>query len=82
LAEYLKVAPADIRGERESQLEAAGFGKIRMAWWGSLNRNEKHAYRLQGPSFLVEYNDTQNNANHVHSVWRNVAGDLNQPPAH
>jgi hypothetical protein len=82
LAEYLKASPTDIRAERESQLEAAGFGKIRMAWWGSLNRNEKHAYRLQGPTFLVEYNDTQNNANHVHTVWRSVAGDLNQPAAH
>jgi hypothetical protein len=82
LAEYLKASPTDIRAERESQLEAAGFGKIRMAWWGSLNRNEKHAYRLQGPTFLVEYNDTQNNANHVHTVWRSVAGDLNQQAAH
>ncbi|HET6328628.1 MAG TPA: DUF3500 domain-containing protein [Planctomycetaceae bacterium] len=81
LAEYLKASPSDIRAERESQIETAGFGKIRMAWWGSLNRNEKHAYRLQGPTFLVEYNDTQNNANHVHSVWRNIAGDLNQAAA-
>jgi hypothetical protein len=79
LAEYLKVLPSDMRTEREAQVEAAGFGKIRLAWWGSLNRNEKHAYRLQGPTFLVEYNNTQNNANHVHSVWRSAAGDLNQP---
>jgi hypothetical protein len=82
LGEYLKVCPTDIRAEREAQLEAAGFGKIRMAWWGSLKRGEKHAYHLEGPTFLVEYNDTQNNANHVHTVWRNLAGDLNQPVAH
>ena len=81
LAEYLKVCPTDIRAERQSQLEAAGFDKIRLAWWGSLERNAKHAYRLQGPTFLVEYNNTQNNANHVHSVWRSTAGDLNQARA-
>jgi Protein of unknown function (DUF3500) len=78
LAEYLKTCPADIRAQREAQLEAAGFDNIRFAWWGSLERNEKHAYRLEGPSFVVEYNNTQNNANHVHSVWRSVAGDLNR----
>ncbi len=81
LAEYLKVCPADIRAERQSQLESAGFDKIRFAWWGSLERNAKHAYRLQGPTFLVEYNNTQNNANHVHSVWRSTTSDLNQARA-
>jgi Protein of unknown function (DUF3500) len=79
LAEYLKVCPSDLRADRESQLEAAGFDKIRLGWWGSLERNAKHAYRLQGPTFVVEYNNTQNNANHVHSVWRSASGDLNQP---
>jgi hypothetical protein len=79
LAEYLKNMPADIRGEREAKIESAGFEKIRVAWWGSLNLNGKHAYRVQGPTFLIEYNNTQNNANHVHSVWRSVAGDFNRP---
>jgi hypothetical protein len=82
LGEYLKVCPSDIRAEREAQLEAADFGKIRLAWWGSLERNARHAYHLEGPTFLVEYNNTQNNANHVHTVWRNTAGDLNQPRGH
>jgi hypothetical protein len=81
LAEYLKVVPADMRAEREAQLEGAGFDKIRLAWWGGINRNEKHAYRVQGPTFLIEYNNTQNDANHVHSVWRSTTGDLNQSGA-
>jgi hypothetical protein len=79
LGEYLKNMPADVRAEREARIEAAGFDKIRLAWWGSLERNARHAYRLQGPTFLVEYNNTQNDANHVHSVWRNIDGDFNQP---
>ena len=79
LGEYLKNMPADVRAQREARIEAGGFDKIRLAWWGSLERNEKHAYRLQGPTFLIEYNNTQNNANHVHSVWRNTDGDFDQP---
>jgi hypothetical protein len=79
LAEYLKVCPSDIRAEREAQLDAADFGTIRLAWWGSLDRNTRHAYHLEGPTFVVEYNNTQNNANHVHAVWRSTTGDLNQP---
>lgn len=78
LGEYLKNMPADVRSEREGRLETAGFENIRLGWWGSLNRNERHGYRVQGPTFLIEYNNTQNDANHVHSVWRNVDGDFNQ----
>jgi hypothetical protein len=82
LGEYLKNMPADVRGAREAKIEAGGFEKIRIAWWGSLERNEKHAYRIQGPTFLIEYNNTQDNANHVHSVWRNAEGDFDQPINH
>lgn len=79
LGEYLKNMPADVRAEREAKIQSGGFDKIRLAWWGSLERNEKHAYRIQGPSFLIEYNNTQDNANHVHSVWRSAEGDFDQP---
>jgi hypothetical protein len=79
LGEYLKNMPAEVRAERESKLESAGFDKLKFGWWGSLNRNERHAYRIEGPTFLIEYNNTQNDANHVHSVWRNLAGDFNLP---
>jgi hypothetical protein len=82
IEEYLKVCPADLRAERQSQIEAAGLGKIRFAWWGSLERNQKHAYHIEGPTFVVEYNNTQNNANHVHTVWRSTTGDLNKPRGH
>ena len=35
-----------------------------------------HYYRVQSPTFMVEYDNTQNNANHVHSVWRDFNGDF------
>ena len=42
---------------------------------------QPHAYRVQGPTFLIEFNNTQNNANHIHSVWRNMLGDFGIPLA-
>ena len=79
LAEYLKNMPADIERERRAALEVAGLDKIHFAWWGSSEVNERHYYRVQGPTFVIEYNNTQNNANHVHSMWRNLGGDFNLP---
>jgi Protein of unknown function (DUF3500) len=82
LGEYLKNMPADVQAERDAKIQAGGLEKIRIGWWGSLERNEKHAYRIQGPTFLIEYNNTQDNANHVHTVWRNAEGDFDQPISH
>ena len=59
--------------------QRAGTDPIRFAWMGPGDRNQGHAYRLQGPTFLIEFNNTQNNANHVHSVWRNMLGDFGVP---
>ena len=41
-----------------------------------MRRGEAHYYRIQGPSFLVEYDNTQSDANHVHTVWRDFDGDF------
>ena len=41
--------------------------------------HEPHHYRVQGPTFVIEYNNTQNSANHVHSMWRNLTGDFGIP---
>lgn len=79
LKEYLKNMPADIVKERRAQIDGAGLENIYFAWWGSAERNERHYYRVQGPTFLIEYNNTQQSANHVHSIWRNMAGDFNVP---
>jgi hypothetical protein len=49
---------------------------VRFAWAGSAERREGHYYRLQGPSFLVEYDNTQDGANHIHAVWRDMARDF------
>jgi len=79
LGEYLKNMPADISGRRRTALMQAGVDNIHFAWWGETERNGPHYYRLQGPTFLVEYNNTQNKANHVHLYWRDFAGDFGIP---
>ena len=54
----------------------AGLDNIKFAWMGGAVKGEPHYYRIQGPSFLIEYDNTQGNANHVHSVWRDFKGDF------
>ena len=49
---------------------------VHFAWAGSTERGERHYYRLAGPRFLVEYDNTQNDANHCHSVWRDPENDF------
>lgn len=77
LAEYLKNMPADVVAERRARINDAGLENIYFGWWGSSEVNERHEYRVQGPTFLIEYNNTQQSANHVHSIWRNMDGDFN-----
>jgi hypothetical protein len=54
----------------------ADLGDLHFGWAGSLERGEGHYYRLQGPTFLVEYDNTQNGANHIHTVMRDAASDF------
>jgi len=81
LEEYAQCMAADVASTWIADLDKAGFGNIHFAWWGGENRGDGHYYRLQGPTFVVEYNNTQNNANHVHSMWRNLSGDFALPLA-
>ncbi len=66
----------DIASERLAQLKSAGLEKIAFAWAGEPEVGKKHYYRVQGPTFLIEYDNTQNDGNHVHSVWRDFNGDF------
>jgi hypothetical protein len=75
LDEYARCMPDAVARERLRRLREAGLDKIHFAWAGGAERGQPHYYRLQGPTFLVEYDNTQNGANHVHSVWRDFDGD-------
>jgi hypothetical protein len=65
-------AIADMRLEQYRKTQANLF----FAWAGGVNRGDPHYYRVQTPAFLIEYDNTQNNANHIHSVWRDFEGDF------
>ena len=75
LAEYVTRMPPDVADARMDRIEKDGRAHIHFAWAGDQQVGGPHYYRLQGPSFLVEYDNTQNNANHIHTVWRDFAGD-------
>ena len=73
---YTSAMAADIGADRMAKIRKAGAEKIAFAWAGGAEHRQKHYYRIQGPSFLVEYDNTQNDANHIHSVWRDFDGDF------
>jgi hypothetical protein len=74
--EYLSRMSESLAAERRARLERTDFSRITFAWAGSIERGQPHYYRIQGPSFLIEYDNTQNGANHIHTVWRDFAGDF------
>jgi hypothetical protein len=73
---YCEAMPDAVAAERRAALKKAGREKIHFAWAGGEEPGQPHYYRLQGPTFLVEYDNTQNRANHIHSVWRDFHGDF------
>lgn len=78
LRAYVEAMPQTIADERLARLRQEGMEKIRFAWAGGAERGQPHYYRIQGPTFLVEYDNTQNNANHIHTVWRDFHGDFGE----
>jgi hypothetical protein len=61
---------------RMARVEEGGIEKIRFGWAGATERRKPHYYRVQGPLFLIEYDASQDGGNHVHTVWRDFAGDF------
>jgi hypothetical protein len=73
---YAGLMTPDVASDRMDHLKKAGVDGIAFAWAGDTAKGKKHYYRLQGPTFLVEYDNTQNDGNHIHSVWRDFNGDF------
>jgi hypothetical protein len=73
--EYISRMPEDIADRRMNEIEKEGKRYIHFAWAGFKEPGRPHYYRLHGPSFFVEYDNTQNNANHIHTVWRDIKND-------
>ena len=70
-----RMAEAAARAQMQ-RVDSAGFERLRFGWAGSDRPGEAHYYRIHGPTVLVEYDNTQNGANHIHSVWRDLQNDF------
>ena len=76
IREYIDRMPEEIAEIEAMKLKDYGLESIHFAWAGGLERGQPHYYRLQGSRFLVEYDNTQNDANHIHSVWSDPTNDF------
>lgn len=69
---------AEVAEQDLKKIQTAGFKNVHFAWAGGLEPGQAHYYRIQGPTFLIEYDDTQDNANHIHTVWRDFENDFGE----
>jgi hypothetical protein len=76
LKEYVFRVRSEVADSDWRKIQAAGPEKIQFAWAGALEPGQGHYYRIQGPTFLMEFDCTQDNANHIHSVWRDLQNDF------
>ncbi len=66
----------DLMAAQKRRVMEQELGRFRFAWAGALVPGEGHYFRVQGPVTLIEHDNTQNGANHIHSVWRDLATDF------
>jgi len=76
IEEYLNNASAEVADAQMDRIHDAGMENLHFAWAGSTVRGEGHYYRIHGPTVLIEYDNVQGGANHVHSVWRDPENDF------
>ena len=75
---YVSQVRSDVARHKLEQLRSEGIDHLHVAWAGPVARREGHYYRIHGGNFLVEFDNCQNQANHVHSVWRDLENDFAQ----
>lgn len=73
---YAGRVSASARAHALRDVEDGGFGELRFAWAGGTEAGQPHYYRIHGPTILVEYDNQQNDANHIHTVWRDLRHDF------
>lgn len=76
IGEYIHRMPDELAEIELARLQQTADAPLHFAWAGGIERHQPHYYRIQAGHFLVEYDNTQNNANHIHSVWRNPHDDF------
>jgi hypothetical protein len=76
IVSHLSSMPTKIAEMRMKRIVSEDFNQIRFGWAGSLLKGVPHYYRIQGKTFLIEFDNTTHNANHIHIVWRDFNGDF------
>jgi Protein of unknown function (DUF3500) len=78
---YLDRLPAEVAAAGAARALGEAGDRLHFAWAGGAEPGRPHYYRIQGPRLLIEYDNVQDGANHVHSVWRDPDGDFGQSTA-
>ncbi len=73
---FARRLPDEVAGAQLHDLERAGLDNLCFAWAGGTSPGGRHYFRVQGPTLLIEHDNTQANGNHIHSAWRNPADDF------
>lgn len=73
---YLGTLPDHLATAHFERLREAGLEDIHFGWAGSLEARRPHYYRLQGSTFLMEFDNSRNGGTHIHSVWRDFTEDF------
>lgn len=76
IRQYINRMPEEIAAIQLERLSGDALTQVHFLWAGSAERRRPHYYRLQGPRLLVEYDNVQDDTNHIHSVWRDPEGDF------
>ena len=73
---YARTMRAEIAEDELRRLRDAGLEQIHFAWAGPIDPTRPHYYRVHGPTVVIEYDNTQNDANHIHAVWHDPVNDF------
>ncbi|EWM11927.1 DUF3500 domain-containing protein [Kutzneria sp. 744] len=76
LMTFLARVPDELAEQEAKKFAGDAIKDVHFAWAGSREPGRPHYYRLQGPRLLAEYDNTQREANHVHTVWRDPVNDF------
>jgi hypothetical protein len=76
IQEYATNLRPDLANAQLDRIQTSGGEKLHFAWAGSIEAGNPHYYRIHSPMLLIEYDNTQNNANHIHTVYRDLVNDF------
>ena len=76
VAEYVNQVRSDLAEQKLADLKTTGLDHLHFAWAGPVSKDSPHYYRIHGGNFVVEFDNRQDGANHIHSVWRDVENDF------